>query len=146
MNKQNRIIRAFLIAPLIAPIIYLFGAILLNIGGEFKLRELLSLTMVVLFIAAPVSYIATALIGIPYYYILKRMNNLTRANLIIGGSVLGIATFLLFWASPFGLELLGAFDSTELVFTILIGAILGGGVAWCFQILSGITSHSARTR
>jgi len=138
MNEQTKINRALLIAPLTAPILYFLGAILFNVDGKLKADDIVPLVMVLILIAAPVSYIATAILGIPYYYLLKKRNWVTGLNLVIGGVILGVVAFLLFWASPFGLGILVAFDGAELAIVSAIGAALGGGVAWCFYILSGI--------
>ncbi|MEW8187517.1 MAG: hypothetical protein AB2794_21210 [Candidatus Thiodiazotropha endolucinida] len=142
MTERNTIVRAAAISPLAAPILYFVGAILFNREVDLELNGLFHLALVLLFIAAPVSYIATLVLGVPYYRLLKKLNRVSGVNLILGGVVFGVVTFLLFWATPFGLGLLTALDREELLNIIGIGAVLGGGVACCFYLLSGITNRS----
>jgi hypothetical protein len=146
MTERNTIVRAAAISPLAAPIMYFVGAIIFNLELGLEWKGLFHLAIVVLFIAAPVSYIATLVLGVPYYRLLKRIHRVSGVNLILGGVAFGIITFLLFWATPFGLGSLTTIDRKEILNIVGIGAVLGGSVACCFYLLSGITNQTSPTR
>jgi len=138
--------KAFTLSPLIAPALYLSGALLFGSGTDWGANDLFSLFMVVFFIATPVSYLATVVFGLPYFRLLSRFGYLSGLSLTAGGVLFGVLSFLIFWSSLWGLGFVFSLSGSELVRLVSIGAILGGGVAFCFAYISGITSWSRRTR
>jgi len=138
--------KAFALSPLVAPALYFSGAVLFGGGTDWGAKDFFSLLMVVLFIATPVSYLATVVFGLPYFRLLSRFGYLSGLSLTAGGVLFGVLSFLIFWSSLWGLGFVFSLSGSELVRLVSIGAILGGGVAFCFAYISGITSWSRRTR
>jgi hypothetical protein len=147
--KQRSLLRAYVVAPLLAPILYFIWGLTLNFSGVMKMTDIPFLGAIVFFVAMPVSYLATAVFGIPYYRFLRRIERLSLPNLVIGGAILGVITTLLlqssffFFMRPDGISSYASIGVSELFSVGSIGAVLGGSVAWCFYYLSGITNHSS---
>ena len=138
--------KAFLLSPLVAPALYFFGAIMFGGGTGWEVKNFFSLLLVVSFIATPVSYMATVAFGFPYFRVLRRLGLLSSLTLTAGGIFFGILSFIIFWGSIWNLGFVFSLSAAELARLVIIGAILGGSVAFCFAYLSGITSRSTRTR
>jgi hypothetical protein len=136
--------KAFLLSPLVAPVLYFLGSVFLGGGTGWEAKDFFSLLMVVLFIATPVSYLATTVFGFPYLQVLRRFGFLSSLSLTAGGIFFGVLSFLFFWGSLWGPGFVFSLSGLELVRLVGIGAILGGSVAFCFAYISGITSPWSR--
>ena len=99
---DRRLVRAFLLAPLVAPLGYWLGAIgwgvARSLQGQAQLPSATSVvTMLGLTLAAgaPPAY-ATALVGgVPLYFVLRHTHWMRRAVVLPLGAVLGATTAVL---------------------------------------------------
>jgi hypothetical protein len=99
----SRPVRAFLLAPLAAPIAcvaaLLADGIVRSLSGNGpspSARSALDLVMAVGTIGVPLAYGAAWLVGAPLYFLLRRFDAVTRWTVWIGAAVIGavIALFL----------------------------------------------------
>jgi hypothetical protein len=128
--------RACLIAPLIAPALYYIGALIVMIIEPNNKVSFISAFIFIMSIGIPVSYVATLVLGLPVYQILKNKGLLSLTSISIGGVLLGALVLLLFFGSVSTMNVL------EFLSVSAIGATLGGSVALAFGIISGITRPS----
>ncbi len=143
MRNNKKLVLATLIAPLAAPSLYCLAAIVLHVirgGNDSGLVRRLAIYFIV---ATPISYIASIFLGLPYYNALRWKNCLSFSSLMIGGVVLGGITMLLFSVFGLGETIM---TTKHLLSVIGLGAFLGGGVAFSFRCISGITRRSTRPR
>ena len=103
MLPPRPVLRAFLLAPLAAPLGYWLGLLLWGvveagadrnampggIGGALRLLGY------VLAVGAPIAYGTTLVGGVPVYLALRRLGRLGRLPLWIGGATLGAVVALL---------------------------------------------------
>jgi hypothetical protein len=123
---MKRVVRASLIAPLTAPLLYYAMAIAAALVDPLRRSSLIqsfvnSFALVMVF-GAPISYAATVGIGLPLLWIVRRLAPLTLARTILVGFLAGVAmaTFLSPW-------LRGELVSIPL--PLWQGALLGGASA-----------------
>ena len=127
--------RAFLISPLVAPALYFLGFIIFVDGPKNEVDDLFVLLVISLVFASPVSYLASLIFGYPYIKILKRFDLLTTSFITLGGVLFGALSFIAFWGFVWDLNFLLSSSFGDLVHMAGIGAVLGGGVSFCFACL-----------
>ena len=92
MSQRNASI-GFLLAPLAPSIMFSVGALLLGISGDSLLPISITDYLFVMFIwflyAIAVAYPATLLIGIPGYFVYKKIGLKSLKAYLIGGFILG---------------------------------------------------------
>jgi hypothetical protein len=100
---MKRVVRASLIAPLTAPVLYYAMAIADALVDPLRRASLIqsfvnSFALVMVF-GGPMSYAATVGIGLPLLWIVRRLAPLTLARTILVGFLAGVAmaTFLSPW-------------------------------------------------
>ena len=144
MTEKDHLTKAVAIAPLVAPVLYIAGGFIVNPVAEWSQKDLFGLLAMALPMAAAVSYIATILLGIPYYLLLRKIGRLSFVYLVGGGFLLGALSLSIFWIAIWGPSLVGALSKVEILRLLVIGAVLGGAVAACFALISGITMRPSR--
>ena len=133
--------RAMLIAPLVTPVLYIIGVYLFSRDVPAGIKDVLSALLFVSAFALPISYVCTIVIGLPVLIWLKNNNALTVTTLTSTGLIAGGIVFTGF------VVLLAGFDTEILEFPqiawyLAAGGAMGGGVAYTFSKLAGITSNS----
>ena len=133
MALRRTLLRAFLLAPLAAPVGYWAGLLLwgavraARIGDQStpSLSSVVGLLGWVLAVGAPIAYGAALVGGLPIYLGLRRAGLLNRVTLWGGGAIIGISVALLM-APNLGRELF------RIPFQPWAGAALGVVVAEVF--------------
>jgi len=123
---------ASLLAPLSAPLANFLSPILAR-GGQWPYNQ--TDYVLVMAVSTLCAYLALFFVGIPIYWILKRLQVLNIFTLSVGGAVSGALLFhiflgLIFWSSP-GISLFG----------VLWGAFLGLLVALTFGLIAGVRNN-----
>ncbi|MCP4091543.1 MAG: hypothetical protein GY746_17410 [Gammaproteobacteria bacterium] len=133
--------KALLLAPLVAPIMYMMGVYIFSQSVPSGIKDILSALFFVSAFALPVSYVGTLIIGFPLVIWLKSKGTLTATNLTFGGSIAGGVVFTCFvlLLAGFDLEVL---ELPQLVWYLAAGGALGAGVSYTFSVISGITHMS----
>lgn len=133
--------KALLLAPLIAPFMYMVGVYIFSQSVPTGIKDVLSALFFVSAFALPVSYLGTLIIGLPLVVWLKSKGTLTANNLMLGGSLAGgvVFTGFVLLLAGFDLEVL---ELPQLVWYLAAGGALGAGVSYTFSVISGITRHS----
>jgi hypothetical protein len=92
--SRKRLILAFLVAPLAAPVAYVVGTLgveLFRRGFAPSARSVLDLLIGVFTLGAPSAYFAALVVGVPTYFVLRRLGVLTRWTVWLGGAAIGAA-------------------------------------------------------
>ena len=92
--RGKRLLAAFLVAPLAAPIAYVVGALAVEAfrrGSALSGRSVLDLVIGVFTLGAPSAYFAALVAGVPTYFVLRRLGLLTRWTVWLGGAAIGAA-------------------------------------------------------
>jgi len=92
--SRKRLLLAFLVAPLAAPVAYVLGTLaaeLLRRGKPPSALSTLDLLIGVFTLGAPCAYVAALVAGAPTYFILRRLGLLTRWTVWLGGAAIGAA-------------------------------------------------------
>jgi hypothetical protein len=143
MFKPGRLLPAMLLAPLAAPLLFFVGALLFTPVEISSPRDIVPFLGVSFGLAAPVSYVAVLVVGLPATLLLHRLGWLKLPVFLAAGAFLGAAVqslfFLLFFSGS-GLEV----SAWHVRNWLLLGAALGVGVAASFWFVGGITSGSSR--
>ena len=133
MLPPRPVLRAFVLAPLTAPLAYwvgliAWGVIRAGVGGMPGVEGALRLLGWVLAVGAPIAYGAALVGGVPVYVVLRRRGRLGRAPLWIAGAAIGSIVAMLL--AP-GLRS----DLFSIPFPWWAGALLGVLVAEAFRRL-----------
>lgn len=136
--------RAFLISPLVAPALFFLGYIVFVDGPNYEVDDLFVLLVISLVFASPVSYLASLIFGYPYIKILKRFDLLSTLSITLGGVFFGAISFIAFWGFFWDLNFLLSSSLGDLAHMAGIGAVLGGGVSFCFACLTKPASDNTR--
>lgn len=124
-------IRAFLVAPLAAPILYWAWNLVAHLASgpdgrravlQTPLREL----AVIMAFGAPIAYAATLVAALPGWHLLRLRGRLAPAAIGLVGAVTGLATAVLLRPH------LGGGDLFKVVLTPVQGVVLGGFSAVLF--------------
>ena len=92
--SAKRLLLAFLVAPLAAPVAYVVGTLcveLLRRGSALSARSVLDLLVGVFTLGAPSAYAAALVFGVPTYFLLRWSGALSRWTLWIAGAAIGAA-------------------------------------------------------
>ena len=92
--SRARLLIAFLIAPLGAPVAYVAGTLLIGLvthGPAVSALSVLDLVIGVFTLGAPCAYVAAIVVGIPTYFVLRRVGLLNRWTLWLAGAAIGAA-------------------------------------------------------
>jgi len=126
-----RVVRAFLCAPLTAPLLYWAGSLTSALLDPARRNAALqspltSLAFVVAF-GSPLAYAASLVAGVPAWWLLRRQTAAASAALILLGAALGLATAIV----------MGPYLRGELFSIVLtpqqgagLGAASGGVFLW----------------
>jgi hypothetical protein len=90
---RKRLVIAFLVAPLAAPVAYVLGTLLIGFfkaGPALTARSTLDLLIGVFTLGAPSAYFAALGVGVPTYFVLRRLGVLTRWTMWLGGAALSV--------------------------------------------------------
>jgi hypothetical protein len=139
VREVRPIIRAILIAPLVAPALYWIMMFIAAVADPNRRAPALEspisgLAFVVVF-GGLISYVVTLIAGVPTYLLLRRAGILRLGSLLVAGVCIGLATAIIL--RPF---LHGELFSIPL--TPLQGATLGAAVAAAFWALGVGGKHS----
>ena len=93
-----RHLKAFLVAPLVAPAACAAGLLLGELGARGSIpstRSGLTLVLGVFAVGTPIAYLAVLLAGAPLYFLLRRIGAVHRWTLWTGGIAIGVTVALL---------------------------------------------------
>ena len=92
--STKRLLLAFLVAPLAAPVAYVVGAMAVEyVTRGYTLKALSALDLVIgtFTLGAPCAYVAALVLGAPTYAVLRRIGWVTRWTLWLAGAAIGAA-------------------------------------------------------
>ena len=92
--SPKRLLLAFLVAPLAAPVAYVLGTLVVELFRRGKAPSALStldLLIGVFTLGAPCAYVAALVAGAPIYFVLRRLGLLSRVTVWLGGAAIGAA-------------------------------------------------------
>jgi hypothetical protein len=147
MNKKRRIVLGAIVAPLSAPVLYLFFVMLFV--PDWTPKQERTLETALLFLAAAVlsSYVMSFLLGAPIVYLLKRFR-LLQLRWVIGASIpfgiIGLWLLYLVAVLPLTRPDTDGVAWSQLWSLLATGAILGSVIAVTFCAVSGITRQADR--
>jgi hypothetical protein len=89
----KRLLLAFLVAPLAAPVAFIGAALAVQMlrSGVPSTRSVTDLMLAVLALGAPLAYLATFVVGAPMYFTLRGLGLLRRWTVWVGGAAIGAA-------------------------------------------------------
>ena len=128
-----------LFAPLAAPVLYYIGVLVFSSTPIESAKDVFTGFLFVLVFAAPVSYVASLLLGVPFVMLLRFKGRLNFWWCSLGGVLLGIVAFLLFIVAVSGMPILTEVRLLEVAWFVGAGGALGFGVASTFCAITGIT-------
>ena len=88
----KRLLLAFLVAPLAAPVAYVLGTLAVELvvrDRSLSLLSTLDLLIGVFTLGAPCAYVAALVVGAPTYFVLGRLGLLSRWTLWLAGALIG---------------------------------------------------------
>ena len=94
----KRLLLAFLVAPLAAPVAYVLGTLTVELvsgSASLSLLSTLDLLIGVFTLGAPCAYVATLVAGAPTYFLLRRLGLLNRWTVWLAGAAIGAAGAIL---------------------------------------------------
>jgi hypothetical protein len=118
---RARIIRAFLVAPLAAPVAYsvaLLGGTIVGPSSVPSVRSAAELVLTIFAVGGACAYAAAILAGGPIYLLLRRLALVSRWTLWLGGIAIGVTVALLLAPSLRG-------ELFSIPFPWWVGALLG---------------------
>jgi hypothetical protein len=136
---SRRLLVAFAVAPLAAPVAYVIGTLafeLLARSSALSGRSVLDLFIGVFTLGAPTAYAAALVLGVPTYFLLRRAGLLSRWTIWIAGAAIGAAGALVL--EPY---LRGGFLSIR--FPWWVAALLGIVSAEVFWRIASVTFRHA---
>jgi hypothetical protein len=92
--SPKRLLLAFLVAPLAAPVAYVLGTLMVELfrrGKAPSALSILDLLIGVFTLGAPCAYVAALVAGAPIYFLLRRLGLLSRMTVWLGGAAIGAA-------------------------------------------------------
>ena len=92
--SPRRLLLAFLVAPLAAPVAYILGTLTVELFRRGKAPSALStldLLIGVFTLGAPCAYVAALVAGVPTYFLLRRLGLLTHWTVLLAGAGIGAA-------------------------------------------------------
>ena len=129
-------VKASLIAPLLAPVLYVLIGFLYAWLNHYQHHNLLGSSLIVLVI----SYAMTLLFGLPAYLLLKKHHLFSTFRLTVIGLILGALFLLSFFQIISSSDLFEFNDLYKSLQQILLGGFFGGAVAFTFAQLARITT------
>lgn len=93
-SAPKRLLLAFLVAPLAAPVAYILGAIVVGLivrGSWMTSRALQDLFIGVFTLGGPTAYVAEIVAGVPTYFLLRALGMVHRWTLWLAGAAIGAA-------------------------------------------------------
>jgi hypothetical protein len=88
----KRLLLAFLVAPLAAPLAYVVGTLTVELvarRSSLSVLSTLDLLIGVFTLGAPCAYVAALVVGAPTYFVLGRLGLLTRWTIWLAGAAIG---------------------------------------------------------
>ena len=137
--RGKRLLVAFLIAPLAAPVAFIVVALGVQAlrSGIPSTRSVADLAMAVFALGAPLAYLATLVVGAPMYFILRALGLLHRWTVWLGAASIGAVV-----AIALAPHLRGDFFSVR--FPWWAGTLLGIVSAEVFWRVRGVRSSGGR--
>jgi hypothetical protein len=92
--SPKRLLLAFLVAPLAAPVAYVLGTLAVQMAsGNASISPLSALDLLigVFTLGAPCAYVAALVAGAPMYFLLGRLGLLSRWTVWLAGAAIGAA-------------------------------------------------------
>ena len=134
-----------LFAPLTAPVLYYLGVLVFSSTPIEGMKDIIIGFLFVFVFAAPVSYVASLILGIPFVLWLRSKGRLNFWSCSLGGIPLGAVAFVLFLVSVSGMPILTEVKLWEVAWFLGAGGALGFGVATVFCLITGTTFRSSGT-
>jgi hypothetical protein len=144
MPKRGRTTLAFLVAPVMAPIVFMLSGILFSFVQGTGLttttepaKELFAWVVLVSIFSLPVSYVAMLAFGVPTIIVLEKLGRLSLFWLVVASAIEGvIVIFVFFWVDS-GFSLSHLFAERTLLPRVVTGSTMAIGVAVAFWYISG---------
>ena len=92
----RRLLLAFLVAPLAAPLTYMLAAIVVQLlgPGGMSAVSVRDLGLAVFAVGAPLAYAATLAVGAPAYFALRALGLVRRWTIWLGAAAIGVVVAL----------------------------------------------------
>jgi hypothetical protein len=89
----RRLVLAFLVAPLAAPVAYVLATLAVQLfgSGAPSVQSAVDLVIGVFVLGAPTAYAAAFLVGVPTYFVLRKLGLVRRWTLWLAGATIGAA-------------------------------------------------------
>lgn len=119
--------RSFFLVPFVATAIWylvMLGALAVGNGRLRWKPDVLAMALGAVVIGFPTAVAITLVFAVPAYLLVRRVREVTLASAVIGGGLIGVASWVLYWA------LTGESDALSPVRAPLIGMLTGG--VWCY--------------
>lgn len=130
---MTRLIFAFLLAPLAAPLVWCIATFVAYPSEVNGLGDLIFGIALLAIVTAPITYATTFLVGAPSYLILKRLGRLTLGPVAAIAGLAGAA--VMYWIVEFPAGLSG----------LVVGALCGIGSAVVFWVIARPDRSSGST-
>jgi hypothetical protein len=143
MPKPIRPILAFLVAPIMALVVFVLGGILFSLAEGTALittaepiKESFYWVVLVSIYVLPVSYVAMLVFGLPTIFFLKKLGHFSLFWLVIASAVEGIVVIFIFFGLDSGFSLKLLFAERTLLPRVVMGATMAIGAAVAFWCIS----------
>jgi hypothetical protein len=152
MNPKRRLFAGCFIAPLVAPLILL---IVILISGEDlrgpsyhltfgDIPEILGIALMFVVLGAPIAYLVMALVGLPLYALVKKVNAISFLSVTLGGAFTAmVPIFLMSAPTNFVLYPNGENSAPLLYLTFAACGFCVGVVFWLITARHEATHNKA---
>jgi hypothetical protein len=123
-GDRRRLIRAFLLAPLVAPAAYAVVLLVISVGrsivghGGGSLSAIAGIVGLVAIIGTPIAYVSALAAGFPAYLVLRRVGLVSHLWIALVGAAIGVAAAIVIQPQVRG-------EMISFLFPMWVGGLLG---------------------